>query len=263
MRPIGVVQRTGQLDQAFGETTFRFGRDERANSCGSRGADLTPLVALVPGTLHRVVERIFRRRGGDVAGRSIVDDLGVAADVGHDRHAAGQHRFDQHDRQPLAARRQDQAVVTAPDRGDVAHEAREGHVGEAQVARHPLETGALQTVAVERDRERPIAPLPARQNPQQKILALLLWVQASDAGQSPFIPIIRPVRARFPRHEKRIAHHRRERRRKSELFLGQPAVVFGDEKAGLRRAVHRGNGFLLPVCWPIEFARLLRHDHIR
>src|SRR5207237_6774576 len=98
--------------------------------------------------------------------------------------ATGQHRFEQRDRQSLAARREDQAVVAAPDRRDVAHEACECHAGESEVARHALETGALQTVAVERDRQRAIAPPPARQNAKQKVLSLLLRVQTSDAGES-------------------------------------------------------------------------------
>src|SRR5438270_6905497 len=206
-----------QLDQFFGETALRFARDERSNARGGGGADFAPAMALVPRAFHRVIERVFRRRRGDVAGGAVVDDLRVAAGIGDDRHAAGQHRFDQHDRQSFAARRQDQAVVSAPDRGDIVDEAGECHVGEAEVAGHALETGALLTVAVERDRQRTIAPSLARQNAQQKVLSFFLWMQTSDAGQPPFA-IVRPVRARFPRNEKGVAHHLRARQRESELF---------------------------------------------
>ena len=104
---------------------------------------------------------------------------------------------------------------------------------------------------------RPVAPVPARQNAQQKVLSLLLRVQASDAGQPPSVPIVGPVRAWFPRHQKRVAHDRRARRRKSELLLGQPAIAFRDEKAGARGAVDRGDGLLLPVGRPIKLAGLV------
>ena len=88
-------------------------------------------MTLAPRALHGVVERVFRRRDGDVGSHPVIYDLRVAADIGDDRHAAGEHRFDQHDRQPLAARGKNQSVLTAPDCGDVVHEASEGHVGEA------------------------------------------------------------------------------------------------------------------------------------
>src|SRR5712671_4922504 len=120
-------------------------------------------------------------------------------------------------------------MLVAPDRSDVAHEACERHLSEAEVMRHALEAGALQTIAVKRDRQRPFAPAPARQNAQQKILSLLLRVQTTNAGEPQFAPIVGPVRARLPRNEKRVADHLRARQRKSELLLGQPAAVFGDE----------------------------------
>ena len=39
--------------------------------------------------------------------------------------------------------------------------------------------------------------------------------------------------------------------------------MFGDEKAGARRAIHRGDGLLLPVGRPIDLARFVRHDRVR
>src|SRR5437762_14015212 len=74
-----------QIDQTSGETAFRLARDEGANPCRGRRADFTPPVTLAPRALHGVVERVFRRRDGDVGSHSVIDDLRVAADIGDDR----------------------------------------------------------------------------------------------------------------------------------------------------------------------------------
>src|SRR5437868_6440363 len=84
------VLRCSQFDETFGEAALWLARDERADPRGCGGADFAPAVALVPSALHRLVERVFGGRGGDVAGDAVVDDLRVAADVRHDRHAAGE-----------------------------------------------------------------------------------------------------------------------------------------------------------------------------
>gem|GEM_PF-3209790 len=52
-----------QHGQTSRETTLRLAWNEHANAGGGRGSDLTPFVALVPGALHRLIERVFRGRG--------------------------------------------------------------------------------------------------------------------------------------------------------------------------------------------------------
>jgi hypothetical protein len=57
------------------------------------------------------------------------------------------NRLHDHDRQPLAARRKNQPMVTATDRWDAADETSECHIRETEAASHAFEAEALQTVA--------------------------------------------------------------------------------------------------------------------
>src|SRR6185436_15915732 len=240
------------------------GRNERADLRRRGRADGFPFVAALPRALHSVIERVFGRRGGEEAGRAVVDDFAVAADVGHDRNASAEHGLDEHQRQAFAARGEDEAVMLVPDRGDVANESAEGDgVRQPEVPRHVFESRALVPAAVERDRDRPVPPFVAREDAQQEVLAFFLRIEKADAGEAKSVALRGPVGPPFPRHEERVADDRRVRQRHAELFLGETAVVLGDEEALQRGAVDRAHALAARVDRPVQVGRFLHDEHVR
>jgi hypothetical protein len=126
---------------------------------------------------------------------------------------------------------------------------------------HRLQGRPVRAATKDRHRERPVSPLVTREDANQKVLTLFHHPQPADARE-PHDVAGRPVMPACPRHEKRIVHDAGVRQRQTELLLGEPQIVLGDEVTCAGARIVGAEPRQLAAGWPIEVPRLLRDQDV-
>ncbi len=174
-----------------------------------------------------------------------------------------EHGLDQRERQTFASRWQHQGMTVLPDGPRRVRVAGEHDALQVVEGRHRAQPLFVVAGAVEPHLDRALAPSWLGQHANQQVLSLLPGVESRQAGQHDLSVVGRPGRRRVIQAcVERVAHDLSPREGEAELFLGQSAVVLGDEQRGCRIAIDLAQLVEHLVAGPVQVGRLLADHHV-